>query len=293
MTPRSSFATVLLAVAVSTAGCGATIAPSASFVSQPSTAISTAPSISPASPSPNGGALEASWVKPAADATLESYTLDLAAKAPGGDVAAVAFTIQWTGGSFAGCRSTKPSAGGRWSCSVDLLGSGVPPGSLDLSVDVVDGAGTVTHDAAPPRSITYAVGPPKPVTTYDQVSYKPTSDGGSIEVDKITWTEPEGYATEFRLYGVSGCPNETSSATDGQACLLEHTKLPPASLGLIKTVKGNVRSIVLTNTTPPDACGPSLWCGPYDSLVLGAYNEFGQSVFAIVVSRGTCFGCTY
>lgn len=236
--------------------------------------------------------MAASWIKPAADATVKAYELAVAAKTAGGSPTQVAFKVEWSGGSFAGCSATNPTSDGTWTCTADLLRLGVPPGALNLSFDVVDATGRITTDLAPDRSITYAVVPPRPVTTYKVVSSKANSDGSVVEVDKITWTEPDDYATEFRLYGVIGCPNE-SEATDGQPCLVEHTALAAKDLKLIKSVDGKTRSIVLTNTIPPDACGPSLWCSQFDALVLGAYNDFGQSIFAIPVSTTVCFGCTY
>lgn len=210
----------------------------------------------------------------------------------GGDVAEVAFKVAWSGGSFAGCSATKATPGGTWSCTADLLRFGVPPGALKVSFDVLDATGKVIKGLAPTRSITYAVVPPKPVTTYRVVSSKTTSDGAQTEVDRITWTEPVGYATEFRLYGVTGCLNY-SKATDGQPCLVEHMPLPAKNLVLIKKVSGTTRSIVLKHTWVGELCGDTLWCDSFDSLVLGAYNAYGQSVLAIPISTPVCFECTY
>lgn len=33
------------------------------------------------------------------------------------------------------------------------------------------------------------------------------------------------------------------------------------------------------------------WCEAYGSLVLGAYNEFGHSRFAIVATQNVCWQC--
>jgi hypothetical protein len=208
----------------------------------------------------------------------------------------VAFTVTWPGGSFGGCSAKTATTAGTWSCTVDLLRLGVPPGVLKASFDVVEANGKVAKGLDAARSVTYAVLPPKPQTTWRVVSNTGTPDGGDIEVDKLSWTEPDGDATEFRLYGVIGCPS-WSEANDGQPCLVEHTSLPAKSLELIKAVGGTTRSIVLKHTIPQGACGPEIWCGAphgsFSALVLGAYNAYGQSVFAIPVSIDVCFGCTY
>ena len=83
----------------------------------------------------------------------------------------VTFKLAWSG-SFAGCSSKKPSSTGTWSCTVDLLKSGVPPGKLKASFDVLDQSGKASANLAPTRTITYAAVPPKPVTTYKVVSQK-------------------------------------------------------------------------------------------------------------------------
>jgi hypothetical protein len=290
---RSRTVALLVVVALATSACNATVAPSAP---SPAASGSVAPQ-SPTSPSATAapsasGALTAAWVTPAANATIRTSELILQATTTGGSASGIAFKVEWPGGSFAGCRTTKARPDGSWSCTTDLLKAGVPPGPLTVSFDVQDPSGATASGLAPARSITYAAVPPRPVTTYRQVSLKQRPDGSAVEVDRITWTEPDGYATGFRLYGVTGCPNE-SEATNGQPCLVEHTPLPASRLKLIKTVGGTTRSILLRNVIPPDACGPSLWCGDFGALVLGAYNKYGQSIFAIPLSTEVCFGCTY
>jgi len=247
---------------------------------------STPPAASPSD------ALAAFWIKPADNSTVKAYRLDLAATTAGDGATQVEFKVQWLSGSFGGCSATQPTTDRTWSCTVDLLMLGVPPGRLKVSFDVLDASGTATAGLAPARTITYVVAPPRPETKYTQVSVKYRSDGSRVEVDKITWTEPKDYATEFRLYGVIGCPNE-SEATDGQPCVVEHMQLPLGSLKLIKKVDGTTRSMVLTHTITAELCGPSLWCGDFGALVLGAYNRYGQSIFAIPVSSDVCYGCTY
>jgi hypothetical protein len=295
----AAFAMVILV----SAGCGASTTPSASRPTDQGSAGSPAmaspdPGSPTASPStwPTITPLSASWVKPAADATIKDYKLDLAATTVG-VASEVTFKVGWSTGSFAGCSSEKPSSAGTWSCTVDLLKAGVPPGKLKASFDVLDRSGKSSANLAPSRTITYAAAPPKPVTTYKVVSQKYASNGSSyVETDKLTWTEPAGYATEFRLYGVKGCPN-ASSKTDGQACLVENMSLPKGTLELVKKMSGSTRSVTLTHTIPEGECGGTIWCGAaqgdFGALVLGAYNAYGQSVFAIVLSTDVCYQCVY
>jgi hypothetical protein len=291
---------MLTAIAMFTivaAGCGASASSSASQPSPGSAASPPAGSADGGSPAASPSAwptitpLSASWVKPAADAKVRDYKLELTASTVG-VASEVTFKVAWSG-SFAGCSAKKPSPADTWSCTVDLLKSGVPPGKLTASFDVLDRSGKATTNLAPTRTITYAAVPPKPVTTYKVVSQKWNSTGSNyVEVDKITWVAPAGYATQFRLYGVKDCLNY-SAKTNGQPCLVEHMKLPTKSLELIKTASGTTRSMTLKHTIEGEMCGGTIWCGPFDSLVLRADNAYGQSTFAIVFSADVCYECTY
>ena len=302
MRSRSTTLTALAIVILVCAGCGASAPSSASPPTGQGPAGSPAlGSADPGSPAASPSAwptitpLSASWVKPAADARITDYKIELTASTVG-VASEVTFKLAWSG-SFAGCSSKKPSSSGTWSCTVDLLKSGVPPGKLKASFDVLDQSGKASANLAPTRTITYAAVPPKPVTTYKVVSQKETSSGTSmVEIDKLTWTEPAGYATQFRLYGVKGCPND-STKTDGQPCVVEHMKLPAKSLELIKTMSGSARSVTLTHTMPEGECGDPIWCGAphgsFSALLLRADNAYGQSTFAIVLSIDICHECVY
>jgi hypothetical protein len=62
-------------------------------------------------------------------------------------------------------------------------------------------------------------------------------------------------------------------------------------------MSGSTRSVTLTHTIPEGECGGTIWCGAahgdFGALVLGAYNAYGQSTFAIVLSTDVCYQCTY
>ena len=233
------------------------------------------PGSSAASPSawPTITPLSASWVKPAADAKVTDSELELTALTVG-MASGVTFKVAWSG-SFAGCSTKKPSTSGTWSCTVDLLKAGVPPGQLNASFDVLDASGKASTNLAPTRTITYAGGPRRSRSPPGRSSREKDASNGSsyVETDKLTWTEPAGYASEFRLYGVKGCPN-ASSKTDGQPCLIEHMSLPKGSLELVKKMSGTTRSVTLTHTIPEGECGGTIWCGAthggFGALVLAA-----------------------
>jgi len=223
---------------------------------------------------------------------IKKTDLELAAKAVA--VRSIEFRVEAADGSFAGCRTSQP-ADGVWSCTVDLLAKGIAPSDLTVSLDVEDLSGAIIHDLVPDRKVGYHVPPPKPVTTFTVLPDRPSDadadTGMGIERDKIAWTSPDGYATEFRLYGVIGCPN-ASPETDGAACLVEHTSLPSGSLDLIKKAGSRSRSMTLETTFTPDAsCGVMFWCGTYGALVLSAYNAYGHSKFAIVATENVCWEC--
>jgi len=221
---------------------------------------------------------------------VKTTKVELAAKAP--EAASVAFTVEASDGSRAGCRSTK-ATDDVWSCTIDLLDGGIAPGELTASFEVDDRAGRTLHDLAPARPISYRVAPPRPTTTFKVLPFEdPGEDTGmGTERDKITWTSPAGYATEFRLYGVVGCL-QSSRANDGKPCLVEGMSLPAGSLELIKKARGDARSMTLeTEYTASDACGLMFWCGDYGALVMSAYNAHGHSRFAIVASMDVCWAC--
>jgi hypothetical protein len=284
---RSPLLSAVTALAL--AACGSTASPSVPASAAPASPSATAT----ASPSavPSAPAATASWAKPANQATIKDYSVDLAAKASGPGVTGVAFTVKWKGGSGAACTSTARGADGTWSCTANLLKLHVLPGPISFSIDLVGSAGTPKVAS---RSAVFAVVPPKPNTTFTSVSKTENPDGSETDVDSITWTEPDGFATEFRLYGVKSCLN-ASAKTDGQPCLVKGMALPTGSLGLIQKFDAATRSVTLTHHITGGECGNTVWCTTpdYYAVVLGAYNAYGHSVFAIVTSSKVCYGCVY
>ncbi len=137
--------------------------------------------------------------------------------------------------------------------------------------------------------------PAKPTNVkIDTVSDTLSADGTSEKiVEMVTWDAPQGAATEFRLYGVKFCPNDTPKAADGTPCLVEHTALPPEKLELVATAASDARSMRIEHVISEGICPNTMWCDDTYALVLAAYNEVGQSVFTIVKSSDICHTCTY
>jgi len=229
------------------------------------------------------------WVSPEPGAKLASTSLDLVAS--GGstsldvDLTKVSFEAAWAGGKARLCSATLDASVGTWSCTADLLKLDVPPGKFTLTFDAIATSGAVATNAGGDLAVTYAVAPPKPTAvTY---SDKAHDNGGTSQTftDTIRWQVPAGYATSFRIYAVTFCPNFSPTAKDGTPCLSEHTALPASKLRLIKEVDGSARSVTLTESSTNEICADMVWCSDdVYALVISANNAYGQSVFTIVTS---------
>jgi hypothetical protein len=250
----------------------------------------------PISPFP---AISMNWLSPDPGATLTKSSLELSAS--GGstvadvEVTAVRFVAVWEGGEAPLCEATVEDDNGVYACIADMEKAGVPAGSLVLRFDAADSGGAITEGPAGTLPVEYAVAPPKPAATkIVVVSDKPAPGGsGSTLTEKITWSAPDGSATEFGLYAVKYCPNDSAGVKDGTPCLTPGTPLAESKLELVKKVNGDARSMTISHVIPEGLCGASLWCDDSWALVLSAYNEYGRSVFAIVKTVEICHTCTF
>ena len=249
---------------------------------------------------PTPVAITGTWASPAAGSTFGTWTLDLAAAPvlPTSDaaVSSVTFNVAWKDGHTTACQAAHAGSSGTWTCTADLVQLDVPPGPLTFSFDIADAVGNVTPGAGGDLAVTYAAVPPKPANAkLKTVSDTPAADGNSSTlIERVTWTAPAGYATEFRLYAVTFCPNDSPTAKDGTPCLSEHTALPASKLKLVATANGDARSMTLKHKIAAGICGPTLWCsGDLYALVMAAYNDNGQSVYTIVMSTTICHSCTF
>jgi hypothetical protein len=221
-------------------------------------------------------------VSPAAGARLTSYTTILAAKpiATGPGVTTftkVVFSATWgDAAETVMCTATEPSPGGAWTCRVNLLALGVPPGKVTFTFDV-HGEGVAT--AVSPdghREVTYAVPPPRPTDT-DLVQITPPDfeHGDNTGTYRVDWSAPAGYADEFLVYSTWQCPRPSTKANAGTPCFVAGTPVDVSLLELLATVPGNARSVqVRVDQTECD--------GILASVLLRARNEYGRSIFAIV-----------
>ena len=292
MTHARRFAVLAAGILVVLVGCDAA-APSRSPDPPASTAPVSSPSATAPAPTPSPPPDPAiGWVSPASDRIVH-YDADLSVTTAAPDIRRVVFTVTWKNGSKTACTSAKPDAHGRWVCSANLLKVGVAPGSIDLSAQAFNTSEQAIKGASDVRSLTYAVAPPRPGSVAMKVVSEDYADDDSFTgVTSFTWTSPKGYAKEFRLYGVIGCPND-SAKTEGEPCLVEHTPLDGSKMKLLKKVDGSARSIKLRTVVAPGKCAEGFFCTPYRSLVLGAFNAYGHSVYAIVATQENyeCYEC--
>lgn len=235
------------------------------------------------------------WTSPTTNQKIRAYELDLAVQATATDLRRIEFVVAWEGGSAKACTASRPDANGVWSCKADLLRARVLPGPVRFSVKAVDTRERAIPELKRSQPATYAVVPPRPGSVkVENLSF--TGDTGTpapwVQRDRINWTSPKGYADEFRLYGVTSCPND-APGNDGEPCLVPGTPLEKNDLKLIKTVDGSARSMTIENEIDDGLCAGGLWCSEYYAIVLGAFNAYGNSVYAIPMSAEVCHMCTY
>jgi len=187
---------------------------------------------------------------------------------------------------LAGC------AAGPVSQATTLPATAVPVEEASPSATAQSSAAATGSPAAPTASpaspAVIATGvPPKPGDpTWKLVKETPKTGGGSTVEYEITWTAPEGIASEFLAYGVTECLR-SEKKYNGTPCLVRGMKIPKSTLDLIGRAPGDART--MTVTWDQNEVGPSL----YWSILLRATNSFGDSIFTIVHSEDVCYGCTY
>jgi hypothetical protein len=140
--------------------------------------------------------------------------------------------------------------------------------------------------SAPPSLGPAALVPAAPSdTTFKHLKDVVAANGTTTQEYKATWTEPEGAATEFRVYGVTDCLRD-SQENDNTPCVITGTEIPASKLKLIETASGTARTIGVIWTLEGEA-GP----GPYQAVVIVALNKAGPSSPAVVWSALVCHGC--
>src|SRR5207249_4292059 len=137
-------------------------------------------------------------------------------------------------------------------------------------------------------SVTYAVAPPRPAqTSYAvvKVTNIPAQDTDVVE-NLATWIEPEGYASKFRVYGVTGCIREGAD-TNETPCVLGDTKIQKGALTLLGTLPGTARGMKITERHQ------GIGGGGYSAIVVEASNDYGTSPFGVITSAPVCWQCVY
>ena len=102
----------------------------------------------------------------------------------------------------------------------------------------------------------------------------------------ITWTEPDGAASGFLVYGVTECLRYAKK-NHGKPCLVRGMQIPRTTLKLLGRAPGDARSMTVSWET--GGAGPEL----YQSILIRATNSFGDSIFTIVHTEDVCYQCTY
>lgn len=162
---------------------------------------------------------------------------------------------------------------------VDAAAATPEPPPSDASTPAPSAAST---PAAPPDAV-----PPKPGDpTFTLVSETPNANGTTTAQYRVTWTEPDGVASAFLLYGLNVCLRD-AKANDGTPCVVRGMKIPRDSLVLLGQVAGDAREMTVSWETGGE--GP----GPYWSILIRATNAIGDSIFTIVHSENVCYQCTY
>jgi hypothetical protein len=148
-------------------------------------------------------------------------------------------------------------------------------------------AGNPTPTAGATESAPASTGvPPKPGNpTWTLKKETPGSSGVTVEYD-VTWTSPDGAASEFLAYGVTKCLRYAKK-NDGKPCLVRGMPIPRANLKLLGRAPGDARS--MTVSWEQGEAGP----GPYWSILMRASNSVGDSIFTIVHTEDVCYQCTY
>jgi hypothetical protein len=154
-------------------------------------------------------------------------------------------------------------------------GSAPPPASAPAS-------------AAPASPVQAVAPPPKPGNpTFKRISEVPGAGQGTFtDTFKITWTEPDGVADSFLVYGLPDCLRNQMKF-NGKPCVVKGMKIPADELTLLETVAGDQRETTIAWDV--GATGVPR----YSTVLIRAKNSKGPSIFTIVHSEDVCVACTH
>jgi hypothetical protein len=200
-----------------------------------------------------------------------------------------ALAVLAAGSLLAGCSAGPVSQATTLPATAVPVEEATPSSSAQSSTAAAGSpAAPTASPASPPSPAVIPTGvPPKPGDpTWKLVKETPKAGGGSTVEYEVTWTAPEGIASEFLAYGVTECLR-SEKKYNGKPCLVPGMKIARSTLDLIGRAPGDARK--MTVTWDQNEVGPSL----YWSILLRATNSFGDSIFTIVHSEDVCYGCTY
>jgi hypothetical protein len=242
------------------------------------------------SPAPATLVLGGTWRSPKAGARLTSYATTLSAKPSASGAGTTTFTkivfsAAWPHAKKkVMCTATQPGTDGVWSCKVDLLARGVPPGMVSFSFDVFGAGVSAARSPAGVRKVTYAVPPPGPSKArWAAIKATPASDdefADIIHTYRVQWSAPAGYADQFLVYETDECPRPSTEKNAGKACFVPGTLVDASKLKLLAKAPADARSVTVRVIEEVSDCGSWRW----GSILLRARNAYGASIFAIVDS---------
>ena len=129
--------------------------------------------------------------------------------------------------------------------------------------------------------------PPRPANvTWTQTGTEALAGGQTRVTHRLGWSEPDGAATSFTVYGVTDCLRNAKKY-DGKPCVVKGMRIPKSALALIAEVPGSQHSVDIPWTEG------EIGGGPYQAVLVRATNAAGDSIFAIAWSAAVCWQCTY
>jgi hypothetical protein len=186
--------------------------------------------------------------------------------------------------ALAGCGSSQPSS------AAEDVSATTAPSTAPASVEPSASAEPPSEEApsTTPTAVAARKVPPKPGNpTFKRIDTKPAAAKGMFtETYRITWTEPDGVADSFLVYGMADCLRY-SKQHDGEPCVVRGMPIDADTLTLLGVAPGDKRSMEVSwDVGEVDV-------PPYWTILIRAANSKGNSIFTIVKSYDVCFKCVY
>jgi hypothetical protein len=123
------------------------------------------------------------------------------------------------------------------------------------------------------------------------VRHTPSGSSPGTDTYTVSWDAPQTPGMEIRVSGLTKCLSNVM----GQPCIQRHMTLPPGTLKLIERAPSSKGSV---SWTWPSSEVTGDWVAihgsdTYYAVLVGAYNDAGQSRLIIANSANACPGCVY